>query len=71
MEVYLSKVRREKGISLSALAEISGVSRSHIYNIETGSKRPTIPAMCKLAAALEVHCNELFDCGEIILGRRV
>ncbi|MDR1754787.1 MAG: helix-turn-helix transcriptional regulator [Eubacterium sp.] len=62
MLVFVKKIRLEKGISLSELAEKSGVSVSHIHNIESGFKNPTIKVLCKLAKALDVPCSELFSC---------
>lgn len=69
MEIYLEKVRLEKNLSISELARISGVSKSHIHNIENGLRHPTIPAMCKLAIALNVPCSALFSCGDGVPGR--
>lgn len=71
MELYLEKVRLEKGLSLSALSKKSGVAVSHIHNLENGTKSPTIPTMCKLALALETPCNELFSCGDGVPGKGV
>jgi len=69
MEIYLEKVRLAKKLSLSELERMSGVSKSHISNIENGSKYPTIPTMCKLAIALNVPCSELFSCEDNVPGR--
>lgn len=64
MKIYVEKVRIEKGMSLSELSRRSGVAVSHIYNIESGEKTPTITILCKLAKALGVDCSELFSCDD-------
>ena len=62
MKIYIEKVRLEKGLSLSELARKSGVSKSHISNIESELKYPTLPTLCKIANALGVPASELFSC---------
>lgn len=62
MKIFIEKVRLEKGLSLSELARMSGVAKSHISNIESGEKYPTLPTLCKIAKALDVPAASLFSC---------
>ncbi len=56
----LKEVRVQKNVSLRQLAEISGVSKSHISEIENNTSIPTLYAICALAVALEVKPEELY-----------
>lgn len=62
MEIKLKSVRVRHNMTIESLAEISGVSKSHISDIETGQRMPTIKVLCKLAKALGVSPEELYDC---------
>ena len=62
MEIHIAKIREEQGLSQSELHRRSGVSVSHIHNIENSVKSPTIEILCKLSKALDVPCCELFSC---------
>ena len=54
-------LRQKQGLSLEALAEKSGVSRSMISLIERGETSPTAVILEKLAVGLEVVFASLFD----------
>ena len=64
MKIYVEKVRLEKKMTLAELSRRSGVAVSHLHNIESGSKTPTITVLCKIAKALEVSCEDLYSCEE-------
>ena len=53
-------LRAAQGLSLEALAEKSGVSRSMISLIERGESSPTAVVLDKLATALDVPLYSLF-----------
>ena len=55
------ELRGSGGFSLDALAERSGVSRSHISLIERGQSSPTAVVLDKLATALRVTVASLFE----------
>ncbi|MBL6614012.1 MAG: helix-turn-helix transcriptional regulator [Reyranella sp.] len=55
------QIRAERGLSLEALAEGSGVSRSMISLIERGESSPTAVVLEKLATGLGVPLASLFD----------
>lgn len=52
--------RKAKGLTLVELAKISGVSKSHISEIETGKQMPTLQVLCLLAGALGVKPERLY-----------
>jgi transcriptional regulator with XRE-family HTH domain len=54
-------LRAAQGLSLAALADTSGVSRSMISLIERGESSPTAVVLEKLAAGLGVMLASLFD----------
>ena len=56
----LPAVRREKGLSQAALAELVGVSRNTISSIETGQFNPTAKLALILCIALDKKFEEIF-----------
>ena len=52
-------LRRERGLTLEALAEGSGVSRAMISKVERGEKNPTLVVAAKLAEGLGVTLSQL------------
>jgi len=57
-------LRLERGLTLDALAERSGVSRSNISLIERNRSSPTATALDKLATGLGVTVASLFELEE-------
>ena len=60
LKTNLKKVRTEKKLSQSALAEMVGVSRNTISSIETGQFNPTAKLALILCIALDKKFEELF-----------
>ncbi|MBO4703384.1 MAG: helix-turn-helix transcriptional regulator [Bacilli bacterium] len=56
----VAKVRREKRMSQSELADLVGVSRNTISSIETGQYQPTAKLALLLCVALDKKFEELF-----------
>ena len=54
-------LRARRGLSLGALADASGVSRSMISLVERGEASPTAVVLEKLAVALDVSLASLFE----------
>ena len=50
----LKEARRAQGLSLDAVAKLSGVSRSMVSQIERGESSPTIATLWNLTRALQV-----------------
>lgn len=57
----LRDLRSRSGLSLDALAQRSGVSRSNISLIERGASSPSAVVLDKLATALGVSVASLFE----------
>ena len=55
----LKKIREQKKLSQSELAEKANVSQSMVAQIERGTKSPTVNLTIELAKALDVEVNEL------------
>lgn len=59
----LKDARKAKGLSLDAVANLSGVSRSMVSQIERGESSPTISTLWNLTRALNVDFAGLMDQG--------
>lgn len=57
----LKEARREQGLSLEAVSNLSGVSRSMVSQIERGESSPTIATLWNLTRALQVDFAGLLD----------
>lgn len=57
----LKAARAAKGLSLDAVAKLSGVSRSMVSQIERGESSPTIATLWNLTRALQVDFAGLLD----------
>jgi len=55
----LQAARADRGMSVAALAEASGVSRAMISKVERGDAQPTAALLAKLSAALGVTLSGL------------
>ena len=57
----LRRLRTRRGLSLERLAQVSGVSRAMLGQIELGQSAPTINVLWKIARALEVTFSALIS----------
>ncbi len=57
----LRRLRTRRGLSLERLAQVSGVSRAMLGQIELGQSAPTINVLWKIAKALEVTFSALIS----------
>lgn len=57
----LKHARRAQGLSLDAVARLSGVSRSMVSQIERGESSPTVSTLWNLTRALQVDFAGLLD----------
>ena len=57
----LKRLRTERGLSLGRLAELSGVSKVMLSQVEKGESSPTINTLWKIATGLQVPYTQLID----------
>ena len=58
--IRLKEIRRKKNISLKKLSMISGISSTHLNDIENNLKNPSFSIMIRIAISLKVSLNELY-----------
>jgi len=57
----VKKIRKEKGITLVKLSELSGVSVGYLCHLEKGSRNnPSVITMEKISKALNKSVTEIF-----------
>lgn len=61
MRHELSRLRAEKRLTYDALAELTGLSRTVLVNLETGKTRGSLETWHRVAHALGVPLGELAD----------
>lgn len=61
MKFRIREHREKKGLTQVQLAELVGVVKSHISEIEKGKKNPSSPLMSRLSNVLGVAPSELID----------
>ena len=60
VEILQKQIRLGQNMTLGKLADKSGISRTHINDIENNLKTPSLFVMIKLARALDVEITELY-----------
>ncbi len=55
----IKRLRKEKGLSLDELANLSSVSKSMLAQIERGNGNPTLSTLWKIAGGMQISFNEL------------
>lgn len=55
------EVRKTKGISQEKLAELAGIDRSYMGNIERGEKNVTLKKVYEICDALRVNVHDLIE----------
>lgn len=58
--LLVKKIRKEQHLTLKQLSIKSGVSTTHINDIEKGEKGPSLEIMIKLAKALNTSIESLY-----------
>jgi DNA-binding XRE family transcriptional regulator len=57
----LKKIRNKKGLTVRGLAELSGLSKSTIENIEQGRFSCSLDVLYNISIGLDVPIRDLFD----------
>lgn len=60
MKLRIRQLRRERGLTLEELAELAGISRSYLNELELGAKTINANRLEQVARALEVPPESLF-----------
>ena len=55
----LAEIRKQRGLSLDKVAELSGVSKAMVSQIERGESNPTVATLWKVALGLRIAFSEL------------
>lgn len=53
-------IRKEKKLTLKQLSYKTGISTTHLNDIESNSKMPSLIFAIKIAKALKVNINDLY-----------
>lgn len=61
IEYHLFDFRDKAGLTDRELAELSGISKTQINQIEDGRANPTLRTICILSLALDVQPADLFS----------
>ena len=56
----IRRLRKAAGFTQEALAHRAGLAMRYVSGIERGEENPSLAALMKLCAALEVHPRDLF-----------
>jgi len=61
----LKQLRTQRGVTLTALAEATGISKSTLSRLESGQRRPSLELLLPLAGAYGVPLDELVGAPEV------
>lgn len=61
----LRRLRARRGLTLAALSETTGISKSTLSRLESGQRRPSLELLLPLAAAYQVPLDDLVGAPEV------
>jgi DNA-binding XRE family transcriptional regulator len=61
----LKRVRRQRGMTLTGVAEATGISKSTLSRLETGQRRPTLELLLALSQTYRVPLDDLVGAPEV------
>ena len=60
IEILIKPIRISKNITLAQLSRMTGISDTHINDVETNLKEPGISILVRIAHALKVDVTDLY-----------
>lgn len=57
---HLRELREDRGVSQTRLAELAGLNRNYVGDVERGRRNPCLDNILRLADALGISPSELF-----------
>lgn len=60
MLLRIKEVSKGKGISITKLAELVGITQPNMSNVANGKTSPSLDLLERIAGALDVEVSELF-----------
>lgn len=60
IEILVKQIRKEKHITLEQLSRRTGISTTHINDVENNLKEPGLSIMVRLAKALNMDIRDLY-----------
>ena len=60
VEILLKEKRKERNLTLVQLSDRTGISTTHINDIENNIKEPSISMMVRIAKALDLKIEDLY-----------
>jgi len=61
----LKRARTRRGLTLTGVAAVTGISKSTLSRLETGQRRPTLELLFALSRAYRVPLDDLVDAPEV------
>ncbi|WKX71343.1 helix-turn-helix domain-containing protein [Streptomyces sp. XD-27] len=61
----LRRLRTQRGVTLAALSEATGISKSTLSRLESGQRRPSLELLLPIAQAHQVPLDELVGAPEV------
>ncbi|MEV4251442.1 XRE family transcriptional regulator [Streptosporangium canum] len=61
----LKRLRNERGVTLAALSEATGISKSTLSRLETGERRPSLELLLPISQAHQIPLDELVGAPEV------
>jgi transcriptional regulator with XRE-family HTH domain len=61
----LRRLRTQRGVTLTSLAAMTGISKSTLSRLETGQRRPTLELLLELSRAYRVSLDDLVGAPEV------
>lgn len=61
----LRSLRERRGLTLTALAEMTGISKSTLSRLETGQRKPSLELLLPLAEAYQVPLDDLVGAPDV------